>query len=438
MGEHTFGKRARNRNRKLIVRAVPAIVSEQEWQAAEEVLVSNRIMCRRNLREPYLLRGLIRCGICGLSYSGLRGQLPQRDHYYRCNGRQQARGLYGLSGRKCPSKGLNGDYVERLVWADIESFLRNPGEILERLRERVAAQDGERQNRQKELDALRDRLQQKTGEKDRVLGLFRRGRIDEALLDQQLDQIDVEGAELRNDIEAATRALSAVDCTGQLQSAEALLATLRTRLSGPIPPELKRRIVEILVEKIEANTVERWGVQQSEIVVTYRFSQPNEPAALVLPRHHKLRNRNRPPEELNTLGDHLLRRRLVLKLLQRQVAEQIGVDKTSITNWEIDSHEARRGVYARDHPVPRVQPAATCAGLGRSAGAVPHRPRPVAKGRRSPHRSGSGNAGEMGTGRKGATGRIRSSGIGTYILKFLEIEGAVARLPKHCVTSRLV
>jgi transcriptional regulator with XRE-family HTH domain len=37
---------------------------------------------------------------------------------------------------------------------------------------------------------------------------------------------------------------------------------------------------------------------------------------------------------LKTLGDHLLRRRLTLKLLQRDVAEKIGVDKTSIYNWE--------------------------------------------------------------------------------------------------------
>jgi transcriptional regulator with XRE-family HTH domain len=45
-------------------------------------------------------------------------------------------------------------------------------------------------------------------------------------------------------------------------------------------------------------------------------------------------NRNRVPETLETIGDHLLRRRLVLKLLQREVAEQIGVDKMSICNWE--------------------------------------------------------------------------------------------------------
>ena len=49
---------------------------------------------------------------------------------------------------------------------------------------------------------------------------------------------------------------------------------------------------------------------------------------------YSLCSRNRPQEQLNTLGDHLRRRRLSLKLLQRQVAEQIGVDKSSIYNWE--------------------------------------------------------------------------------------------------------
>ena len=75
-------------------------------------------------------------------------------------------------------------------------------------------------------------------------------------------------------------------------------------------------------------------MQQSEITITYRFSQPGEPAALVMPRSHSLNSRSQPREELNTLGDHLLRRRLVLKLFQREVAARIGVDTSSVTNWE--------------------------------------------------------------------------------------------------------
>jgi site-specific DNA recombinase len=257
MGEHLYGKRSKNRHRKPIVRSVPAIVSAEQWEAAQQVLRSNQIMASRNTKKPMLLRGLIKCGLCGLGYAGLRTPEPQRDHYYRCIGRQFARGLYGISGKKCSAKAVNGDYVERLVWADIESFLRNPGEILERLRERVSMQDGEQLLRQKELDEFKGRLQQKGAERDRLLGLFRRGRIDDAELDKLLDLIDAESAGLQAEIEDLTHTLSAGDRAAQLHSAESLLATLRNRLDGPIAPDLKGKIVEILVESIQANTVER-------------------------------------------------------------------------------------------------------------------------------------------------------------------------------------
>jgi DNA-binding transcriptional regulator YiaG len=40
------------------------------------------------------------------------------------------------------------------------------------------------------------------------------------------------------------------------------------------------------------------------------------------------------PKHLKTLGDHLRKRRLDLGLLQKDVAEQLGVDTASICNWE--------------------------------------------------------------------------------------------------------
>jgi DNA-binding transcriptional regulator YiaG len=298
------------------------------------VLRSNRIVCKRTTKQPYLLRGLIKCGLCGLTFAGWRPKPPQKDHYYRCNGHQFARGLYGVLGKKCNSKSLNGEYVEQLVWADIEAFLRNPGEILERLRQRFSMQDDERQQRQKELARLKARLEEKSAERERMLGLFRRGRIDDATIDEHLDMIDAEATALQAEIEQAARVLSADERASQLQSAESLLATLRERLAGPISPELKRRIIEILVEKVQADTVERWGVQQSELTIIYRFSQPNKPATLVLPRSVRISSRNRLPETLETIGDHLLRRRLSLKLIQRQIASQLEVSVVGLRNWE--------------------------------------------------------------------------------------------------------
>jgi transcriptional regulator with XRE-family HTH domain len=54
--------------------------------------------------------------------------------------------------------------------------------------------------------------------------------------------------------------------------------------------------------------------------------------------HFELRAaRRRPatcPKEINSLGDHIRARRLDLKLLQKQVADQIGVHEMTIVGWE--------------------------------------------------------------------------------------------------------
>jgi DNA-binding transcriptional regulator YiaG len=90
------------------------------------------------------------------------------------------------------------------------------------------------------------------------------------------------------------------------------------------------------LESIEARTVERWDVPSSEIVILYRFSPPQEGAALLWSRTHRLDHRNAGPEQLRTLGDHLRRRRLTLKLPQDQAAKQLGVGRASLQHWEQD------------------------------------------------------------------------------------------------------
>jgi|ERR1035437_6501937 transcriptional regulator with XRE-family HTH domain len=40
------------------------------------------------------------------------------------------------------------------------------------------------------------------------------------------------------------------------------------------------------------------------------------------------------PKDISALGDHIRKRRLDLKLLQKQVADQIAVHEMTITSWE--------------------------------------------------------------------------------------------------------
>ena len=140
MGRHEYGKRSKNPNRQLISRAVPAIVSEETWQKAQKTLSANVLFSRRNSCHQYLLRGLGKCGLCGLTYIGFANRRPsgKQEFYYRCNGKHGTRGIYGANGQRCPSKDVNGDFLESTVWSDIENFLHNPAAVIEQLQQRLS------------------------------------------------------------------------------------------------------------------------------------------------------------------------------------------------------------------------------------------------------------------------------------------------------------
>ncbi len=79
------------------------------------------------------------------------------------------------------------------------------------------------------------------------------------------------------------------------------------------------------------------GVKQTGTTVTYRFSQPGRPMPLVLPQSYNPGRAIRIPAELNTVGDHIRRERLDLKMLQREAAEQIGACRPSVFTWEANT-----------------------------------------------------------------------------------------------------
>ncbi len=53
------------------------------------------------------------------------------------------------------------------------------------------------------------------------------------------------------------------------------------------------------------------------------------------------------PREINSLGDHIRKKRLDLGLLQRDVAAQMGVDSDSICHWEIGSSRPKASFLPR-------------------------------------------------------------------------------------------
>jgi len=118
-------KRSRNPKRTPIVRSVPPIVSEVVWEQAQATLQHNLRFGLRHCRRLYLLRGLVKCGRCRLTYIGMtvRGRSGRQESYYRCNGKHDTRGVYGAMGQRCPSKDVHSGWLEQAVWEEIEEML---------------------------------------------------------------------------------------------------------------------------------------------------------------------------------------------------------------------------------------------------------------------------------------------------------------------------
>jgi site-specific DNA recombinase len=91
----SYGKRSRTPNREIITRVVPAIVNDDIWLRAQQTLAGNVLFSKRHSNHQYLLRGLVKCGLCGLTYIGLANRRAngKNEFYYRCNGKHGRAGF---------------------------------------------------------------------------------------------------------------------------------------------------------------------------------------------------------------------------------------------------------------------------------------------------------------------------------------------------------
>ena len=112
---------------------VPALVSEELFNAVNEQLAENRSRRRQTKRgASHLLQGLLVCQRCGHALYGkslsLRaGKGRRRDYaYYRCIGMD----AYRFGGQRlCGNRQVRTDLLEDAVWQDVRALLREPQRI---------------------------------------------------------------------------------------------------------------------------------------------------------------------------------------------------------------------------------------------------------------------------------------------------------------------
>ncbi|MGE0227646.1 MAG: recombinase family protein [Dehalococcoidia bacterium] len=257
-GEYHYGKRATHR-KTTIAGFIPALVSPETWEAAQDTLARNRIM-PKNTPRTYLLRTVMKCGLDGRTYVGT---MSRDKVWYRCNGKFAER---GPSGVPCTGKGIDGSKLEPLIWGDIERFLRAPGTLLEEL-----SPDREAERSEAVEEAQRITLERQLADLDRqqdaAVDLNIRGMLSIERLQTQLDRINAEQASVRDRLAKH----SPVEPEVASFVTRDLVDELRQRLDRGLTDSERQEIVRLLVGRITVHTEQHDGVVSLRLVVDYRF-----------------------------------------------------------------------------------------------------------------------------------------------------------------------
>jgi site-specific DNA recombinase len=278
----------------IITLPVPALVSVEQWDAAQATLAKHRRSPVRAGARDYLLRGLLRCAECGALYTTSWTRRHDKDgnplglhRYYACSTRhfrmQQSHTREGSTFPKdCIGVAISAEKVERDIWADVEEFIREPGPVLLELAARAGDASAQAETHRAALAEVQQQLDASQRERDSVVTMYRKGSITERDLEHQLAELARESAALLARRDAASQALAdAVEQEQRMQGARTLLQTLHARLDevddGERTPAQQRDIVEKLVKSIRVQTVAsgtsaRGRVKRSaNIEVTYTF-----------------------------------------------------------------------------------------------------------------------------------------------------------------------
>ena len=239
-----------------IERAVPALVSPEVQQAAIARLQGN-VKLPSTATRFNLLRGLVVCGSCGLSYVGAhvtrrRGGTDVTIPYYRCNG-SLAHASLKAEGR-CQSKRVPALELEARVVQYVRTLAENPGAEIEEARRIAREKAGDSVRLDDQRGTLVRRLHELQGERDQIMLLFRRGKIGLDEAERQLEDIQATITAAKAELDAIRTHQELADATEEMVLSAAAALRHLTEEFDRVPPERRREIIGAIVPRIVIHT----------------------------------------------------------------------------------------------------------------------------------------------------------------------------------------
>jgi site-specific DNA recombinase len=230
------------------------IIPEKMFHRVQEILKSNyrRTKSHSDRRYPFLLSGLCVCGQCadrlpGKSAHGNGGKIPYYEHGWAT--KRQA--YLNKKIFKCEPPRIQAKKLEPLVWEEITKLLTDPDFSKSLIDE--AQKIHEETNHVPEADKLRNKI---CGIEEQIEALAEHlSKIPKGVsptpVFNQMQKLESVKQESQRDLEAMARLGYTKDEPAPFKDYQAYLTAVRNLLSFADAPDLRAKITQRLVQKVE-------------------------------------------------------------------------------------------------------------------------------------------------------------------------------------------
>src|SRR6267142_2250421 len=227
---------------------VPALVSEESFARAQELLWENKVRSRRRTIAPSVVQGLVSCAMCGYAFSRTSTQTSARKiHYYKCIGSD---GWRKLGGPVCDNgRFVRQELLDQIVWTEVIRLPEEPALIQHELDRRLAAARAADPTKKRQQGLQKEII--RVGKSvERILSAYQEGLVSLEQLRERMPPLRQREQALRE--EARAIADQANDSAMFLRLAETLTAFLtRLRNSADTLDVVERqRIVRLVVKDV--------------------------------------------------------------------------------------------------------------------------------------------------------------------------------------------
>jgi site-specific DNA recombinase len=227
---------------------VPAIVDQETWNKAQELLKQNAYKARRNNnKHNYLLRGLVVCGLCGCMASGY---VSNKSTYYNCGAKRNKNKYSNPHDEVIQVK--HKPFDEK-VWTGLTELLSDPENLKAQLEKRIEAKK-EKMPFAQSMNEFDKELGQLEAQEKRILDAYREAIISLEELKSQKEKISSRRRVLETKKKAA---LSHTESLGQPKITLDMLGDVSARFQRVMAKanfETREKLVSRLVNSVTLMT----------------------------------------------------------------------------------------------------------------------------------------------------------------------------------------